>query len=412
MKDSMRILELRQVWIENPTLLGSFGIFTFLVLISIGFLTTNNESRLFVDTIRYAATLGCLIFILLDLVKWRTKGAFVYGFFVFVILLLDGLIFASINESLDIGTANIIRDILVVSIGVAIFSNAERRANEIQIARFYLWYVFLGLFLTWLVGGVVLNFPPKFAFDYASDSIGLNIAYSQGISRFFGFGAIASVYISNQSAKNIKKIFWLLMTGLLVMLAIAGGARGDVLATVGVIGVYLLSVYKRYWYILLLAAALVVLLGMQFWDDLVEKFLFFERLSSIDGGDYGLRDILALDVLGLLADKPECLAIGCGWGYFQSHYGYDFGWYPHNILLESIVVFGLPITMVLVFAILNGLRIHLKNVGKVDLITLFYCASVLIGLKSGYIMGEWLTMCLSMYFCGLCFYQLNGNRRE
>lgn len=408
----MRILELRQVWTGDPALLGNFGIFAFLVLISIGFLTTNNESRLFVGAIRYAAILGCLIFILLDLVTWRMKRAFVYGVFVFAILLLDGLILASINESLDIGAANIVRDILVVSIGLAIFSNTERRANKIQIARFYLWYVFLGLFLTWLVGGVKLDFPPRFAFDYASDNIGMDVAYSQGISRFFGFGAIASVYISNQSAKNIKKIFWLLMTGLLVMLAIAGGARGDVLATVGVIGVYLFGVYKRYWYILLLATALVVLLGVQIWDDLAEKFIFFGRLSSIDGGDYGLRDILALDVLGLLADKPKCLAIGCGWGYFQSHYGYDFGWYPHNILLESIVVFGLPITMVLVFAILSGLRIHLKNAGKVDLIVLFYCASVLIGLKSGYIMGEWLTMCLSMYFCGLCFYRLNGSRRE
>lgn len=381
--------------------ISNLRIFLFFILISIGYLTTNNDSRVFIESIRSVAIVSCGVFVCLNFFRYRNNKILIHSSIVFFFFLLGGLGLAMMTGSWEMGTVNLVRDSLVVLVGILIFSSHQMNDDFLPVAKIYVIYVLLGLFLTLIVGGVSLDFPPRFNFDYSSELSGSNIIYSQGVSSFFGFGGVAAAYVAGRSKGILERGFWISIFALLIFLSMAGGARGDALAAIVVANFYLLYVYRKYWYVWALAIGFLVSILMYYWNDLLGRFVFLERLSYAETGDFGMRDVLVLDAIKLLINQTECVIFGCGFGYFQYYYDYDFGLYPHNLIMELIIAFGLPIAVVAIFSVSMGLRIYLKNNNGSNLLILFYLMAVLISLKSGYLFGEWLTICLSIYFAGI-----------
>lgn len=266
-------------------------------------------------------------------------------------------------------------------------------------AAYYVLYTFIGLLVTLWVGGFELSFPPSFVFDYLSDRENAEILYSQGASKYFGVGAIAAIFIALDSKSKIKGYGAFVFAAIFISLSILGGARGDSVLAVLVIIFYLLIRKPFHAFCWLLALALVLYLSTNDWAWL-DGVLTFQRLSFARDGDFGQRDVLLTQVVELLTSQSRCLFIGCGFGYFQNFYGYDYGLYPHNILAEMLVIFGLPLTGVLTFSIGAGMKIYLQETG-LDLFILLFLYNFLLSLKSGSFFGGWFLTASCIYFLSI-----------
>ncbi|WP_286908296.1 hypothetical protein [Roseovarius sp.] len=134
-----------------------------------------------------------------------------------------------------------------------------------------------------------------------------------------------------------------------------------------------------------IASVVSLFLYLIYWVDLsfISKFTLFARLQQVAGGYYGLRDQLLAESMGLLGDKSICLALGCGFSYFQHYYGYAYGLYPHNQLVELVIVFGLPFSLVFIGFTAIGCRRLFKGSGAGFLFALLWGYSAVVALKSG-----------------------------
>ena len=55
--------------------------------------------------------------------------------------------------------------------------------------------------LTVTLGGFLLEYPPRFLFQIQTRNHGSTIAYGQGVTKFFGIGAILSAFLCSQEKK-------------------------------------------------------------------------------------------------------------------------------------------------------------------------------------------------------------------
>jgi len=71
--------------------------------------------------------------------------------------------------------------------------------------------------------------------------------------------------------------------------------------------------------------------------------------------------------------------MGCGFNYFQVFHHYEYESYPHNIIMEFVITFGLLFSVPVVTGALLGMwRMSLSHEGKSFL---FYCCLFLFGLS-------------------------------
>jgi hypothetical protein len=331
----------------------------------------------------------------------RIKKVQVFALAIFFFLVCYSVAASALSGSLELGAENLVRDAMVLVVGIFIIAASKNERIPLAVACAYVFYILAGFLGTVIVQGIDLSFPPRFLFDYSTNIAESVVVYSHGISVFFGFGAIGSAYIAGQANNKMGVLFWLFVTFFLLVLSILGGARGDTAAAILVVAGYLIYRYKSRYVIISLLGVGITLLLIVYWEFLLDAFLFFQRFSEVAGGDYGMRDQLMLEVFRLLGDDPGFILLGRGIGYFQHYYGYSFGMYPHNVLLESIIVFGVPIIVLVITGALWGAKIYLSSTKHLDLLLLLFAASLIISLKSGYIFGSWLSMSIMMYFCGI-----------
>lgn len=104
---------------------------------------------------------------------------------------------------------------------------------------------------------------------------------------------------------------------------------------------------------------------------------------QLDTSNLGMRDVLASDAFELIGNNESCLIFGCGFNAFQYTYSYRFGLYPHNVLIELIVTYGLFLSSLFIIIFMYGInkmRISGNLVNSFFVIALYL---FLIGLKSG-----------------------------
>lgn len=119
---------------------------------------------------------------------------------------------------------------------------------------------------------------------------------------------------------------------------------------------------------------------------------FFERLMSIN------EDPSTFDRIVLIQDSLQQILSSPWFG--SASVELNTGYYPHNILLEAAMSFGLPLTTVLVVVLARGLIISWRLLDKTyDLIPLLYIQALVISQVSGALFADsMLWVCLIVLF--------------
>jgi hypothetical protein len=381
-----------------------WGLFLFLVMISIGYLTSNDISYLIVVSVRFVSIAGIALALLVLLKMRKIKWRQLISSALYFLLVLYGTTMSIWSGSFEIGQQNLLMNFAVIAVGLILVSMPTREIIPGSITKMYIRYVLLGLMITIYIGGLKLDFPPHFVFDYQTSLEAAEIVYSQGMSKFFGLGAIAAAFLISKSTKQYKRILLACITLILLALSFLGGARGDSVLAAFIVLTFFANKFPLKFLVFLLASMVVGYTFFSEIESLLGGFVVFQRLFSIFAeSDFGLRDVLLNQVVTLLSQEPKCLVVGCGFGYFQSYYDYDFGMYPHNFIAESIIVFGLPITMIFLFSVIGGIKIYYRRVGYMDLFVLLFLYLAIINIKSGYLFGDWLFTVALMHFSVLYF---------
>lgn len=374
------------------------GFFAMFVMLTIGDLTTNNLSRLIIEPVRYIAIVFTMITMIIVFRTQRLSKKTLISLGLYTLILVWGLILSSINGASDIGFFELEVNALVTLSGLYIYSSIDSRSVSYSHNGFYIYYIIFGIIATVAIGGLEIGLPPQFVYEYSNKILEADISYSQGISRFFGFGVLIAVYAASEHAVFKIKLILYLFASIFMFLSFLGGARGDSVFAFVLICIYLVYKYHVRFIILMIFISAMMYFTVNSWLFL-EDFVIFERLA--DRGDYGMRDILLNQVYDLLILEPRCIFIGCGFGYFQTFYGYEAGLYPHNFIAESLVIFGLPFVMILFSISLRGISLYINEVKKIDLFIILFAYVFLIGMKSGSVLGSWFLMIWLGFFCGM-----------
>lgn len=352
---------------------------------------------------RIAAGIFLFFTISVGIFKFGIKKTQSYALYLYVSLLAYGVLISIVMDSFSIGSVNLVRDIIVGLLGVLIVSGTmpSERFRTLLI-RLYSCYGILVLLITILLGGLSISFPPTFHLEYIASSLGAaeENTYSLGISNFFGFSAVATALFARNEDRKLFVLTGSILAFIFLSLSMLGGGRGESFTALALV---LLLIPRT---ISLIAVALSIffygiLSEGNIFTSLQGDFLFIRRFILLLEGNLSSRDILLSQGFSLLSESPQCIFVGCGLGYFQNYFEYDFGSYPHNVVVELLISYGLPIVLVGFILSLAGAFIHYRNTGRIDLIIIFFVYSLVISLKSGYLMGSWMFLAFICYFSAL-----------
>lgn len=379
----------------------NFGIFCFLVLISIGYIATTNDSRQLILICRSVSAAGVLAAIALSfMIKGVTKAQF-YPIVIYFLLMIWGVGLSNFYSVATLDTSILGMNLLVTLSGLLLIgSRPGPEILENRMASGYALYVVIGLAITIFIGGIEFGFPPRFVLDYVSDSAGYVMSYSQAMSQFFGYGAVASIFAAQKTSSYFRKSLYIFVTVLCLCFSLLGGARGDSLAAIFVVFVFALTIKEWRAYLFILTIAVIVLvstLNFTWMSDIV----IFQRLAVLGNGDLGERDILLSQAFDLLIARPHCLTMGCGIEYFQKFYGYGRGLYPHNFIVEFVITYGLGVFVAGVVLSTMGAWRYYNRVGRLDFFMWLFIYAFLCDMKSGALFDGWLVAVTLLYFAGL-----------
>ncbi|WP_139167382.1 hypothetical protein [Kordiimonas lacus] len=220
-------------------------------------------------------------------------------------------------------------------------------------AWMYIYFALLILIFTISQGGLVIAGVPRFVFDLTT-SEGVAINYSQGISKFYGLAAVFSAtLLSRSTQRSTIRFTCIALLMLFLFLSFIGGGRGDFGFAFVVSLLALRFIYAA------MFLGVVFAIG-SFYSNMVgdfisSNFVLFDRYLALSYS-LGMRDTLLLDSFRLLKDEPYCLIFGCGFGFFQNYFNYAEDLYPHNVLIETIISFGLCTTGALAFLAAKGIK--------------------------------------------------------
>lgn len=181
-------------------------------------------------------------------------------------------------------------------------------------------------------------------------------------------------------------------------LSFLGGGRGDFLAVVIVIILMISSSSRRGAIMAVLFAFFAFLFFVEYVPKLSDDFVAARRFAVLlSGFNFGMRDILFEESIHILLNEPDCFLFGCGFASFQDYYGYRYGLYPHNILLESAITWGVPLVLLAGFLFALGLF----AAGRRRFLNWMGLLFVLIGMKSGDVLGSWFALSFVYFFAGV-----------
>ncbi|MBO6668050.1 hypothetical protein [Parvibaculum sp.] len=373
------------------------GTFSYFVGVTIGFASVNEASLVAIPYVRSVALSLAALCSFFYLLSGFARPTTIAALAIAISTYSYGLLLGLDNLEHFALAGMLFQSIVVVSFGTLYVSISDRYGVQESLPKYYAVFAFLCLAFLVMTNGVNFNFPPSFQFSLFAES-GSAFTYSQGVSAFFGLAAICSLWnflnASLRRAKVIHLIFFLCF----LLFSLVGGARGEVFFLVVVVlmmsarngaagrrAISLLAV--------LAIGLLLVMDGLALGEVTIVK-RFFEIFS---GQTLGYRDVLFSQAASLLTEEPGCLFIGCGYAHFQAHYGYSYGFYPHNLLLEAVITWGI-FNMVILSLLFS---VGLKGVGRFGLLEYLALFFLLIGMKSGDLIGSWLAMSFFYYYCGI-----------
>lgn len=377
--------------------LTEVGLFLFLMLSSISYLTTTSISKEIIFYFRYfLISLILLTFFLSVLTRGLGRNQ-IAPIVMYVIAFFWSISIAAINNAFDVASVNYVVNFALTVTGIYFIACMQLNKLSLKFVVGYVVYVIIGLIFVITVQGLTFSFPPKFIFESASKDLGVDLLYSQGITKFFGLGSVFSAYLYNMAKKNTTKVAAYFFTFVFLILSLLGGGRGDFVVSL-CIAIFILH---RHNVVTMLLLSFIAFLFFALFESnlyLIDDMVFFYRFSALGDGDLSSRDFLFSQVIDLLINQSQCLWLGCGAGYFQSYYGYEYGMYPHNFIAESVIIYGLIVTIFAGIIILRGIYARQKNIGFHDMFFIIFIYHAFLGLKSGNLFGGWILLAYLMYY--------------
>lgn len=281
----------------------------------------------------------------------------------------------------------------IAAILVTYLSSGSEFSSKIKIYDLAIALVASYLLFLVLISAVTIDgFIPVILYSAIPDADKSATTYSQGVSKIFLVAVIAIVFkVTHEKSSPPNKVGMIVAAVFLFVLSLAGGARGEVIAAI----VTLTVIFAQSWKALLLSTLLLILLFI-FVSFELENLIFLEQLPSIwrlvyayESASWGERDTLLLESLALLLDKPRCVFFGCGLGYFQEYYGYEYGRYPHNWVVEFLISYGILVLIPVLGLAASFVVKNYKNFSINErFLVILSCYFFIISLKSGSLLGD------------------------
>lgn len=371
----------------------NIGIFLYLIIITIGLSQTRVMSALVVGPSRYLIILIEVLIIGLVMYKSKVSLKFVLSLLVFLGLLLYGLLLAQIKGDFDLAQTHLFMDVLLIITGAFLLSSFQDWNLSIELEKLFLFYVIVILFFTIAIGGLIFQPLPQFVLEVPVDSK-KEVYYSQGLSKFYGVGAIAAGLLATKR-KQLPKACYLFCMLFLLLLSLLGGARGDSIIAVFVCMLIVLKheKFKVLFYLPFVLIALnLIIINIDY-----ENLIFVKRFQDMVSGGPNARAQLYEQAYNLLTHNPDCFSLGCGLAYFQHYYSLEFGLYPHNQIIELVITYGIFLTTLIFSLTAVGLVVNRHKLKSMLFIVLFVFYFALLGMKSGYFLGNWLLVSFVLF---------------
>lgn len=290
----------------------------------------------------------------------------------------------------------------ILVLGAYLFAGQNPPIISKVLAQALFTYTLLIFILTVALGGFKFAFPPSFEYEYLSSVQNQDISYSQGISKFYGFGAVCAVFIAFTENRWQVRLAFIFAALAFVLLSLLGGGRGDSVSTVIVVGFYILFRSSRQGVAFAVCLMCIIIYNLNLSS--LAEFTIFNRLSDLNDG-IGVRGVLVEQSVALLTNDPVCWVVGCGFGFFQTYYHYNASLYPHNVFLEAVIVFGFPITFFIIIPVIRGVLIWLSDKSREDGFFILFIYFTLVDFKSGTLLSSW------FFVAGIINFALIGSAR-
>lgn len=375
----------------------SVAVALYMIATTVSYASTTLTSRAFIEPVRFLALAGATgVVIVVLLTRLRLARTVVLATVVFLVALCYGLALAAANGGMIHVANQLYADVVLTLVGIFLFSSLQNGILSRQAVLLYLLFASGVFVLTVATGGFTMTYPPQFTFEYWASETGQGIYHSQGISKFFGLAGIAAIFLAFATRSRVGRLAFFVICFGALGLSLIGGARGDSVAAALVVLLY--SIYRSPGSLLLWIVGIAVAVLLLKGTVLLEDFMIFNRLMSIQE-DAGVRGTLLQQATLLLAERPDCLTVGCGFGFFQSYFDRESGMHPHNIYLEALIVWGVPIVLMAVVLGVSGLVAYGRRIrGKADAFLLFYAYFMLVFLKSGTVLAAWFVVAGAVSF--------------
>ena len=384
-----------------------FGLFCFIVGTTIGFASVNATTLSVIPYLRLVALAFAALVLLVYVSDLKVNYHILPSVVIFAFMISYGLLrgldnLAHVNYLPSLATSTI-----VVLTGLVYFAIAKAERIQLVSARYFVAFSFFWLLLLVLTGGLEVSNTLGFNFQIYSQE-GRVILYSQGVSKFFGIAAIAAMWVASRANKDKRKIILYGSVLVFVFLSFLGGGRGDFLALMIVIFLMIFSKSWRGALFAVLVALMFVLIFFEYVPRLSDDFVAARRFAVLLAeANFGMRDVLFSESLSIILNEPKCFFFGCGFTYFQEHYGYSYGLYPHNIFLEALIVWGAPLVFVVVILFTLGFF----TLGRWDFLSWLGFFLILIGMKSGDVLSSWFALSFLFYYAGVGISEIIGKPR-
>ena len=252
--------------------------------------------------------------------------------------------------------------------------------------------------LSYIFFSGALTFSPLPIFNFIDEEG--SVDYSQGTTALFGLGAAYFLYRAAFN-KAISRFFYLFFAISFLFLSVFGGARGDFIVSILVFVLILFRLYSLRFKLFFSTVAVTAIICFLFAVD-INDIVLYQRFQEVFEGYLGLRDVLLSQTADLLANEQICLISGCGFNFFQFYYGYEFSMYPHNIITELLITYGVFIALPIVALLSVGIwRAFWDNVGT-SFVFYFSIFQIGIALKSGTLISM-TAIPVILFFCSFAF---------
>lgn len=383
-----------------------YGLFCFITGTTIGFATVNNLTIAIIPYLRSVMLAIAALVLLIWASGFKINRRILLSFTLLIFMNLYGTIRGLDNLAYLNYLPDLVVSTIVVLTGLAYFGISESERSQLTVAIYLVIFAAVWFLLLVFTGGLNLT---TMAFDfqvYSRD--GRYILYSQGISKFYGFAAIVAIWVAQKVNHIGGKNTVYILSFVFISLSFLGGGRGDFLALIIVIVLMGFLSSLRGALFSLVIVFIVFFFFFEYVPKLSDNIIAAQRFVVIlTGSTFGLRDILFNESLHIISNESNCFLFGCGFTYFQEYYGYSYGMYPHNILLEAAIVWGVP----LVLFVISLFALGFAKSGRGKFLSWIGIFFVLLGMKSGDVLGSWFALSFIYFYAGVGLSALVGSSR-